>query len=280
MPSQIDFFEEDVSSWLAQGLNRQEIIDKLAQVGCSVGLRTLQNRIKDWGIPTRARPITDEPIIEAIVHLYNHEKLSDTKIAERISSRFSTAVSVKQVKTLRLERRLLRRYGPENRETAEAHNHLTAQLMEPILDAAGRSWGYRWLTNHLRSTVGHRANRDFVAAYQKARDPARVDARNVRNAPNPLNHRGNFVTPGPNFMWCVDGHDKLAPFGIQIYAAIDAYSRRLLWFYVGNANRSQLCVLKQYLDIIEALGACPSLIRADFSAEAMLMAVVQFYFYI
>jgi hypothetical protein len=81
-------------------------------------------------------------------------------------------------------------------------------------------------------------------------------------------------------MWCVDGHDKLAPYGIQIYAAIDAYSRRLLWFYVGNANRSQFSVLKQYLDTVKILKRCPSLIRADFGAEAILMAAVQYCFFI
>ena len=60
-------------------------------------------------------------------------------------------------------------------------------------------------------------------------------------------HDTNYTTPGPNHHWACDGHDKLAKYGIQIYAGIDAYSRKIIWFYCGNANRSQFSVANQYL---------------------------------
>jgi hypothetical protein len=50
----------------------------------------------------------------------------------------------------------------------------------------------------------------------------------------------NYTTDGPNQVWCIDRHDKLAPYGIQIDAAIDAYSRNIIWWYCGTANRAQL----------------------------------------
>lgn len=38
-----------------------------------------------------------------------------------------------------------------------------------------------------------------------------------------------FVTQGPNWIWAMDGHEKLAqPFGIYIYGIIDTYSRKVL----------------------------------------------------
>lgn len=37
--------------------------------------------------------------------------------------------------------------------------------------------------------------------------------------------RGHFIVEGPNPVWAIDGHHKLRFYGIEIYAAIDAYSR-------------------------------------------------------
>ncbi|KAM4060319.1 hypothetical protein HRG_014236 [Hirsutella rhossiliensis] len=45
---------------------------------------------------------------------------------------------------------------------------------------------------------------------------------------------GQFLVPGPNYQWCIDGHDKLKAYGFEIYAAIDAYSRNIIWFYIGH----------------------------------------------
>jgi hypothetical protein len=36
--------------------------------------------------------------------------------------------------------------------------------------------------------------------------------------------RGEYIVLGLDFIWSIDGHDKLAAWGIQIYASIDAYS--------------------------------------------------------
>jgi hypothetical protein len=234
--------------------------------------------MQEWNLQYRAQPLSDDTTKQRILHQYCFNQQSDSKISSEVNKQVGTKVTAGQVARMRREHGLLRRFDTE--VAREAHNAQTVDLLEPLLDSSGRSWGYRWAWHHLRNHKGHRASRDFIADFQKARNPARVDARNVRNANRPQNHRKNFVTPGPNYMWCVDGHDKLAPYGIQIYAAIDAYSRRLLWFYVGNANRSQFSVLKQYLDTVKILKRCPSLIRVDFEAEAILIAAVQYCFFI
>lgn len=91
--------------------------------------------------------------------------------------------------------------------------------------------------------------------------------------------RGEYIVPGPNHLWAIDGHDKLAKYGIEIYAAIDAYSRHIQWFYVGNSNRTQLSVARQFLDAIEALDICPDFIRSDHGTETPLLADAQFSLY-
>jgi hypothetical protein len=48
--------------------------------------------------------------------------------------------------------------------------------------------------------------------------------------------RDNYVVPGPNWLWCLDGYDKLVRFGFEVYGCIDAYSRKITWFFVGSSN--------------------------------------------
>jgi hypothetical protein len=46
------------------------------------------------------------------------------------------------------------------------------------------------------------------------------------------------VIPGPDHLWCINGHDKFRNYDIEIYVTIDAYSRRIIWAYYGNSNRT------------------------------------------
>jgi hypothetical protein len=50
--------------------------------------------------------------------------------------------------------------------------------------------------------------------------------------------RGEYIVPGPNFIWSIDGHDKLSEWGFEIYGCIDAYSRNILWLYVSISSRT------------------------------------------
>ena len=48
------------------------------------------------------------------------------------------------------------------------------------------------------------------------------------------------MVPGPNFIWHIDGYDKLKPYGFCIHGAVDGYSRRILWLEVGPSNNREL----------------------------------------
>jgi hypothetical protein len=50
--------------------------------------------------------------------------------------------------------------------------------------------------------------------------------------------------PGPDYIWLIDGHDKLSLFGIDIYVCIDAYSRAIIWVYIGISNRTSHLVVQ------------------------------------
>ena len=84
--------------------------------------------------------------------------------------------------------------------------------------------------------------------------------------------RGEYIVPGPNYIWSIDGYDKLAPYGIEIYAGIDAYSRYMIWIYIGISNRTAVSVLRQYLLVIESMQQQPHFVRSDRGSETVLLA--------
>lgn len=135
-------------------------------------------------------------------------------------------------------------------------------------------------------------SRDRIFAALKKVDPAGVERRRVMGQ---RKHRGEYIVEGPNAVWSVDGYEKLANWGIQIYAAIDAYSRYIIWFYVGErisiisthvdnglikklilvkgiANRCAVSCFRQYLDVVRHIKVIPQLIRSDRGVETSMMA--------
>ncbi|KID81655.1 hypothetical protein MGU_11008 [Metarhizium guizhouense ARSEF 977] len=72
--------------------------------------------------------------------------------------------------------------------------------------------------------------------------------------------------------WCIDGHDKLKAYGFEIYAVIDAYSRNIIWFYVGHSATTALSVLKQYLAACDAYGFRLWYLQADRGRKMLLVA--------
>lgn len=70
----------------------------------------------------------------------------------------------------------------------------------------------------------------------------------------------------------MDAYLKLELFGVQIYACVDVYSRRIIWAYVGTMAKTKFSVFCQYLATIEQLGRTPQVMRADHGVETPMMA--------
>lgn len=75
--------------------------------------------------------------------------------------------------------------------------------------------------------------------------------------------RKEYFVKGPNRVFSIDGHDKLSRFEFEIYAAIDAYSRYIVWCYIRISNRTAVSVNKQYLWLLRQTLHMPKLIRSD-----------------
>ena len=75
----------------------------------------------------------------------------------------------------------------------------------------------------------------------------------------------------------MDAYCKLEHWGIQVYAAIDVYSRFIIWIYAGISARSAMSVFKQYLITIRDSHVMPRLIRTDRGGETVLAADAHYY---
>ena len=74
-------------------------------------------------------------------------------------------------------------------------------------------------------------SRTIVAQVMKVLDHAGVDARRRRTL-----RRRLYYSKGPNWVWHLDGYDKLKPFGFEIHGCIDGYSR-VLWLNIIRSNK-------------------------------------------
>jgi hypothetical protein len=182
-----------------------------------------------------------------------------------------------QIKELRLQHKISRRVKKHDNNVSAQRTTGTRQHVQELLNSHGRSYGSRWIVTHLRRKHGYQARLADVQQALRELDPEGVASR-TPGLRRP--RQENYITAGPDEIWSCDGHDKIARFGFQIYAGIDAYSRKIVWFYCGNANRSSFSILRQYLTAVRAHNACPCFLRTDKGVETVLMAAAHYAFYL
>jgi hypothetical protein len=185
------------------------------------------------------------------------------------------SVTASAVKDIRLANGW--RHRQVNKDQKEEQWGETFAMVEQALqDGAARSFGREKLQTNLRQQ-GYRATEDHVRAALKTLDERGIAARQPGRKPRRRTRLP--IVPGPNHLWSIDGHDKFRNYGIEIYAGIDVYSRRIVWFYCGNSNRTQASVARQFLEAVAFYGICPRFIRSDKGSETPLIADAQFSFY-
>jgi hypothetical protein len=271
--------QDEIQEMLQHGFTNESIVDALARRGLQTSTASLKRRLRFWGIRrqngvagVRTGGITDD-LAEAVNYLFHHTTLNDDQLAARIISDYHLQTTGRQVKTIRLLFGWLRR---SRGAVSDAQTASTYQQVAHLLDGPGRTFGREWFMAYLRDH-GYKARRLDVSNAQKILDPEDVAQRQPGFRKPRLE---NYVTSGPNFLWCLDGHDKLAQYGIQIYAAVDAYSRKIIWFYCGNSNRTAISVIRQYLNTVKAIGLCPRFIRTDHGTETFLLCDIHFSLFI
>ena len=166
-------------------------------------------------------------------------------------------------------RRILARRGLTRRKHVSNLSTVVNRI-ERELQCSGRNIGYRSMWQRL--VVDH----DLVVAKETLRHALRIlDPEGVDERLRHRLQRRQYKGRGPNFLWHIDGFDKLKPYGFCIHGGIDGYSRRILWLEVGISNNEPAFIAKYFVDCVKAAGGTARIVRADLGTENTYVAGIQ-----
>ena len=143
------------------------------------------------------------------------------------------------------------------------------EFIETELNGSGSEIVYRQM--HQRCIQGGlRVATKTVVTVIKRLDPEGVELRHRKHLQRRL-----YFARGPNWVWHIDGYDKLKPYGFDIDGAIDGFSRRILWLKVIRSNKNPRFVCTQYLEFVKCIGGIPRKAVGDHGTEIVFIAAAQ-----
>lgn len=272
---QVDQYRDFITQKYNSGVSRRKIQELLrTKYNIDVSPATLSARFTQWGLQLQKQQTTHSPeLIERIKDCIFRIGLTDKQILIVIR-REGFTISINGLQQIRLARGWKRRIDdPEER--LERLNQV-AQTFNSMAEQSNAVLGYgrRMLPAFIRCQARLNIPREPLYEVYRIMFPDAVDMRQRAMRRN----RGHFLVPGPNYQWCLDGHDKLKDYGFEIYAAIDAWSRNIIWLYMGHSNATALSVLKQYLRAVEQYGIRPWFLQTDLGTETPLVAAAHWNF--
>ncbi|XP_013415563.1 uncharacterized protein LOC106177367 isoform X2 [Lingula anatina] len=146
------------------------------------------------------------------------------------------------------------------------HEHVPVQELRDIIQqevvVCGGLAGVRRIYDQCRQKYHKKVKRIDVQEILREVDPEGRKLR-IRRALN----RRVFKSQGPNWIWSVDGNDKLQFFHIYIHGCIDTFSRKILWLHANTTNKDSKVVAKYFFDTVKTLKVCPNRTRSDPGTE-------------
>lgn len=254
----LEIYQPEIKLRIDAGITQSKIRECLLTKGISISKNAFSRQIVYWEASRRTHTSPDNPALLSAIRLaINTTQHSDQKIANNItdSGIFTTR---NQVEEIRLAKGWHRRGFDEN-QLATKRAEAFALVSQALQKGESRCYGRRLLKTYLQIKFHHNARDDDIRDSLSQLDEKGTQSR--RSGPKKTHMRGEFITPGPDWLWYIDGHDKFRNYGIEIYAGVDAFSRRIQWCYVGNSNRQAVSVLRQMVTTITAYGRCPSVAR-------------------
>lgn len=174
-------------------------------------------------------------------------------------------LSLRQLKRVLSARNLRRRKQPSDLQDV-------ADAISEELTGSGSCFGYRFMHQHLRRKYRLVVDKETVRIALKVLDPNAVEDRTRGRL-----RRRKYSVKGPNYLWHLDGYDKLKPFGFCIHGCIDGFSRRLMWLEVAETNNDPEVVAQYFLDTMKQVGGVPLIVRGDCGTENGNIALIQRY---
>lgn len=191
----------------------------------------------------------------SIIRKYFNDGYEYKEIISLLIKRHEITISLRTLERL-LQKHGLRRKNVEN----ELVEIVAAIDME--LEGSGRNLEYRMMKRKIWTEYGIRAKYTTVLEVLRILNPSGVERRSRYRL-----KRRIYSVLGPNFIWHIDGHDKLNRFGFCIHGAIDGYSKKIMWLCVSSSNKDPRVVAFYYLKTVEKYNCLPTLIRSDAGTE-------------
>ena len=163
----------------------------------------------------------------------------------------------------------LKDYGLCRRRNVVDQDRLK-ECIQQELDGSGQLLGYRAMWRRLQSKYAMQVPRLAVQTLLREMDPEGSRLRQAKRL-----RRRNYLNPGPNYCWHADGYDKLKPYGFPIHGCIDGFSRRILWLEIVRSNNDPNVVGNLFLNCVNDLQFCPTVLRTDRGTENGIMATIQ-----
>jgi len=94
-------------------------------------------------------------------------------------------------------------------------------VQQELQEGTTRSYGRELVQTHLRIHHRHRSREDDIRDALHKLDEKGTAARK----PGPKRRRkrgGEFIVRGPDWLWCIDGHDKFRNYGIVSDDAVNS----------------------------------------------------------
>lgn len=165
-------------------------------------------------------------------------------------------------------KRLLKRLGLHRYGHYSDVEDIVRFISEEV-KGSGQQHGYRFMHQKCLN-AGLRVPRNVVATAVRLLDPEGVELRKKRRLV-----RRRYHAKGPNNIWHIDSYDKLQAYGIGINAAIDGFSRKVIWAHAFVTNSDPRVIGRYYMDAVSTSGGCPRKIRVDAGTENHIIRKLQ-----
>ena len=216
----------------------------------------------------------DENLKQALVTLFVHQGLERKEVLDYMNRDFSCYKW--SLSTLDRRMRFFNIHKiNRNIPIAEVRDAVQNEINGP-----GQLLGYRAMHQKIRQKYQLNVSRDMVYDLMYDIDPDRLAGR----LPGLKKKKAKigFTTKGPNWVFSVDGHDKLmgyqnSTFPIAIYGCIDTASRKIMWLRVWTTNSKPEIIGKWYLEYLLETKILPAYLRMDKGTETGVMATMQAY---
>ena len=151
-------------------------------------------------------------------------------------------------------------------------------IIRQELNGPGRLLGYRAMHLKLRQKFGIKVPRDHVYELMHLVNPELLQ--NRQPCFKKKRKKTHFVTKGPDWVFSLDGHDKLmgyqnSTFPLAIYGCIDTASRKMMFLRVWVTNSKPEVIGRWYTEFLQAHQIVPDYLRIDKGSETTVMAQIQ-----